>query len=266
MTRIIAIANQKGGVGKTTSSINFACGWARLVGPEKVLLIDIDPQANATAVMLGIEFAAGPRQSNLPTIGEVLREETVATDAILRVELEPSGSYAGSTVDIIPAHLELATIEVELSVAFRGEYRLRKSLGNIGHHYDVIIIDCPPSLGILTLNALVYASEVIIPVDPGVFPLIGLNLLRSTIGQVQEANPRLRLTGVLPTMCMNTAISGETVQELKTTFGDLVLPEIPRRVAIEESNVNGVDVFGAAPSTDGAQAYERAIRELINRD
>lgn len=265
MTRAIAVANQKGGVGKTTSSINFACGWGRMLGPGKVLLIDIDPQANATAVLLGLESAAGPRHSGALTIREVLKEEAEVSTTIRSIELEASDSYAATTVDVLPSHLELATIETELSVAFRGEYRLKKAMDGIARNYDVIIVDCPPSLGILTLNALVFCQEVVIPVDPGVFPLIGLNLLRGTIEQVREANPRLRISGVMPTMSMNTVISRETGEQLRDHFGELLLPEIPRRVAIEESHVNGIDVFGSAPGSDGAQAYARVIEELRNR-
>lgn len=265
MTRAIAVANQKGGVGKTTSSINFACGWSRQLGPGRVLLVDIDPQANATAVLLGLEAAAGPRHSGALTIREVLREEIEAADAIQSVDLQATDGYSATTVDVLPSHLELATIETELSVAFRGEYRLKKAMDDVARNYDVIIVDCPPSLGILTLNALVFCQEVVIPVDPGVFPLIGLNLLRGTIEQVREANPRLRISGVMPTMSMNTVISRETAEQLGDHFGDLLLPEIPRRVAIEESHVNGVDVFGSAPGSDGAQAYARVIEELRNR-
>ncbi|MBK9051619.1 MAG: ParA family protein [Chloroflexi bacterium] len=264
-TRIIALANQKGGVGKTTSSINLACGWARYMGADKVLLIDADPQANASAVLLGIEFAAGPRQPGQPTIREVLKEEVKASEALYEVPLEASGKYKASRLHILPAHLELALFEVELSVAFRGEYRLKKVLTEIERNYDLIIVDCPPSLGILTLNALIFAHEVIIPVDPGLFPLIGLNLLRKTIEQVKEANPALQIRGVIPTMQMNTVVSRETLDELHKNFGQLVLPGIPRRVAIEESHVNGVDVFQSAPDSDSAMAYDAIIQELMKR-
>lgn len=265
MKRTIAVANQKGGVGKTTSSINFACGLARKLGPGRVLLVDIDPQANATAVLLGLEFAAGPRHADVPTIREVLREEAAMGEAIQTVSLEKANGYAASTLDVLPSHLELATIETELSVAFRGEYRLKRALEAMDKTYEVIIVDCPPSLGILTLNALVCCDEIVIPVDPGMFPLIGLNLLRGTIEQVKEANPGLRIGGVMPTMSMNTVISRETIDELHGYFGDLLLPKIPRRVAIEESHVNGIDIFGSAPTSDGAAAYERVIEELMKR-
>jgi chromosome partitioning protein len=263
--RVIAVANQKGGVGKTTTAINLASGWARRRGPDRVLLIDIDPQANATAVLLGMEFAAGPR-GDQPVIVEVLRGQQPAAASIYEVELPAGGRRArASTLHVLPSHLELATCEVELSVAFRGEYALKKALDPIAGHYDAIVIDCPPSLGILTLNALVAATDVIIPVDPGVFPLIGLGLLQNTIGQVQEANPRLRIGGVLPTMTMNTVVSRETDEQLAATYGDLLLPAVPRRVAVEESHINGQDIFAAAPDSDSAVAYDRVVEELIGR-
>ncbi len=269
--RVVALLNQKGGVGKTTTSINIACGWARLAGPDRVLLVDIDPQANATAVLLGLEVAAGPRRTDRPTMREVLREEAPAATALQAVPLAPgngreaSPGQGATVLHILPAHLELATIEVELASTFRGEYRLKKALADLAPGYEVVIIDCPPSLGILTLNALICATEVVIPVDPGVFPLIGLNLLNSTIEQVREANPALHISGVLHTMSMNTVMSRETAEELVAVYGDLVLPAVPRRVAIEESHVQGQDVYSAAPRSDGAAAYGAVVEELRRR-
>ncbi len=265
MTRTIAIANQKGGVGKTTTSVNIACGWGRLNAGSRILLVDIDPQANATSVLLGMEAAAGPRQGNQPTIREVLREDVTADDALRQIQLEASSGYAAVTLDVLPAHLELAMIETELAVAFRGEHRLQQALTPLLHRYDLIIVDCPPSLGILTLNALIFCRDVVIPVDPGVFPLIGLNMLRRTIQQVRQSNPKLNIVGVLPTMSMNTVISRETIEQLETDFPGLLLPIIPRRVVIEEAHVSGIDVFGFAPNSDGADAYATVIKEIEQR-
>ena len=265
MTRILAVANQKGGVGKTTSSINIACGWAREVGPDRVLLVDIDPQANATAVLMGIEIAGGPRRSDIMTIRDVLHDDVPAQEAIYGIELEAVGRSKATTVHVMPAHLELATLEVELAVAFRGEYKLQKALAPTANNYDAIVIDCPPSLGILTLNALIMATEVIIPVDPGVFPLIGLNLLNNTIEQVRQANEDLHIAAVIPTMSMNTVVSRETIDQLRASYGDLVMKPVPRRVAIEESHVSGIDVFAAAPSSDGAAAYKKVLKEIMKR-
>ena len=264
--RVLAIANQKGGVGKTTTSINIACGWARVAGPDRVLLIDMDPQANATAVLLGMEFAAGPRRTEAPVIVDVLRGAVGVEQATYAAELAPAGKkLPASNLHVLPSHLELATIEVELSVAFRGEYALKKALDQVAHRYDAIIIDCPPSLGILTLNALIMATDVLIPVDPGIFPLIGLSLLGNTVRQVQEANPKLRISGVIPTMTANTVVSRETEEELAEAYGDLLLPPVPRRVAVEESHVQGVDIFAMAPRSSAALAYSKVVEELISR-
>jgi chromosome partitioning protein len=148
MTRTIAIANQKGGTGKTTSAINIACGWARAIGPDRVLLVDLDPQANATAVALDVGLAVGPRRPDVPTIKEVLLEETAVSDAI---QVKPlagvdglAGFQADSNLHVLPSHLELAVLESLLSNTFRGEYRLKKQMESVRRNYDVIIVDCPP--------------------------------------------------------------------------------------------------------------------------
>ena len=268
MTRILGIANQKGGVGKTTSAVNIACGAARRLGNDRVLLVDIDPQANATHVLLGVEVSAGPRRVDLPTVREVLDGSVSAEDAIQGIELESiklkSGeTLPGSLLHMLPSHLELATLEPILTAQFRGEYQLRKTLASIVGDYDLVIVDCPPSLGALTLNALLLCEEVIIPVNPGEFALVGLGLLQSTIQQAREANPRLRIGGVLPNAIGRTRLSKETVAALKQHFGKLVLPAIPERVAIGEAHSSGGDVFSYAPNSDGATAYLAVVDQLI---
>lgn len=268
MTRILAFANQKGGVGKTTSAINVACGAARYLGRDRVLVIDIDPQANATHTLLGIEMAAGPRRVGVHTVREVLLEEVSAADAIRVVELDAASGTTyqlnASNIHVLPSHLELATIEAMLTTQFRSEYRLQKAMTDLNGRYDAIIIDCPPSLGNLTLNALLYCDGVIIPVSPGEFSLVGLGLLQSTIAQAQEANPRLHIAGILPNMTNNTRLSKETVEALAAHFGDRILPSVPSRVAIGEAHSSGGDIFAYAPETDGAAAYYDAIRGMFD--
>ncbi|MBK9054660.1 MAG: ParA family protein [Chloroflexi bacterium] len=264
MTRIIAIANQKGGTGKTTSTINLVAGLARR--QQRTLLVDMDPQANATAVFLGVPFAAGPRQPNINTVYELLVNQVAASQALHRITLRPlTGDTIPATMDILPAHLDLASAELELVNAFERERRLRQALEPIQRHYDFIVIDCPPSLGLLTVNALMTATEVLIPVDTGVFPIIGLNLLRRTIQMVSQANIHLRIAGIIPTLTDRTALSRDTHEELATTFGELLLPAIPRRVAIGEAHAAGLDIFAYDPQGDSRVAYGELVAEVIRR-
>jgi chromosome partitioning protein len=199
VARIIAIASQKGGTGKTTNAINLAAGLARSNTRRKVLLVDSDPQANATAVLLGVSVAAGPRDPKIYSTYEVILGEARADEAVKSILLRDERSNADVSLDILPSHLDLASAELELVNAFERERRLRRALDPIAARYDVILIDCPPSLGLLTVNALMAASEVLIPVDPGLFPLIGLNMLYKTIDMVRQANPELRVLGIVPT-------------------------------------------------------------------
>lgn len=265
MTRIIAIANQKGGTGKTTTAINLAAGLARINPAHRVLLIDIDPQANATAVFLGVPFAAGPRQADQPTIYEVLLERADARRAIQSIHLFNGEDHPPVRLDILPAHLDLASAELELVNSFERERRLRHALASVQKAYDYILIDCPPSLGLLTVNALMTATEVLIPVDPGLFPLIGLNLLNKTIEMVRQANPGLQVMGVLPTLADRTALARDTQGELAQTFGDRLLPTIPRRVAFGEAHAAGQDIFLYDTNGDSALAYADLVREIVNR-
>jgi chromosome partitioning protein len=269
MPRIIAFANQKGGVAKTTSAINFACIWARALPDDRVLFVDADAQANATAVLIGTAFAAGPRQPNVPTIKEVLLEEATAADTLVATTL-PEVSFKNKLLPekrlhVLPAHLELAVVEPLLNTIFRGEYRLKNALRPLMSHYDLIVIDCPPSLGALTHNALMCAEEVVIPVSPGAFPIIGLNYLNGTIQRAQEGNPYLRLSGVLPTMVRNTDVSNHTLEELQQYYGELLLPAIPLLTVIDEANLLEMDIFSYKPTSRGAGAYLDAVNELKGR-
>ena len=265
MSRIIAIANQKGGVGKTTCAINIAYGWARMRGAGKVLIVDSDPQANATSVVLSIPFANGPRRAGVGVLYEVLLDRIKASEVIQTVEVEANSSHPATSLDILPAHLQLAEAESQLMGEFHREYKLKTALAEIQDRYEVVIIDCPPSLGVLTMNALLAANEVIIPVEPGVFPLVGIQYLHSTIGKIQRVNQELRITGVLPTMVDRTVLARETRERLVQSFGDAVLPGIPRRVVIGEAHAAGQDIFGYEPNGEMAQAFTEVIQEVMAR-
>ena len=265
MTRIIAVANQKGGVGKTTCAINIAYGWARMRGTGSVLLIDADPQANATSVALGIPFANGPRRAGVGVLYEVLLDRLSAREVVQTVTVPENSNYPATSLDILPSHLQLAEAEAQLMGEFHREYKLKTALAEIQESYEAIFIDCPPSLGVLTMNALLAANEVIIPVEPGVFPLVGIQYLNSTIEKIKRANQDLHITGVLPTMTDRTVLARETQQQLEKGFGEMLLPSIPRRVVIGEANAAGQDIFGFEPHGDSAAAFAAVVQEVMAR-
>lgn len=260
---------QKGGTGKTTCSINLAAGLARGIGdsPQRVLLIDMDPQANATSVFLSPKFALGPTDSAVTTY-EVLVNQADPREAIKEIRLEANNraGYRAATMDLLPSHIRLARAELDLLGVLRREDRLAATIRSLGNVYDTIIIDCPPSLGILTLNALMAASEVLIPVEPGYFPLIGIGLLQQTINDVAQIN-ELHLAGVIPTMQDRTVEARETLEGLQQMFGSRVLPSIPSRVAIRNAHAAQMDIFGYATdaaSQDAAEAFAALVKGVRN--
>lgn len=270
-TRLIALASQKGGVGKTTAAINIASGWARMGRGKRVLLIDLDPQANATAVLMGVPFAAGPRQEGVPTVREVLMEEATVEETLQEIELpgmrlKGGKTYPAGVLHVLPSHLELAMIEPVLNSRFMGEYRLKTAMESIVDNYDAIIVDCPPSLGSISLNALLFCHEVIVPIDPGLFPLIGLALLEKTIVQAQKINPDLHIAGILPIMIDKTNVSADTMAQLEAHYSDLILPIIPRRTIIGEAITAAQDVFSYAPASNGADAFAALLQDLMTKE
>lgn len=253
MAKKIAIVNQKGGVGKSTTAVNFSAGLAEK--QNKVLLIDIDPQGNASSG-LGINKSEVEK-----TIYDLLIESEPALEAILPSETK--------NLDIIPANIELAGAEIELVSIMSRESRLQKSLAKIDTDYDFIIIDCPPSLGLLTLNALTAADSVIVPIQCEYYALEGLGQLMNTIDLVRKnLNEDLRIEGVLMTMYdARTNLSQQVIEEVEEYFSELVFKTvIPRNVRLSEAPSFGQTILAYSSKSKGALAYRKLAEEVISLD
>ncbi|WP_074515072.1 MULTISPECIES: ParA family protein [unclassified Selenomonas] len=251
LTKIIAVANQKGGVGKTTTSVNLAACLAEK--KKKVLLVDCDPQGNASSGY-GIDKSALEQ-----TIYHVLIDNVAVQDVIQKTEFK---------VDVLPANIELAGAEVELVAAISRETRLKKALDSVKENYDYIIIDCPPSLGLLTLNSLAAADSVLMPIQCEFYALEGVSQLMNTIELVRSnLNPQLEVEGVLMTMFdSRTKLSEQVVDEVRNNFGDTVYKTmIPRTVRLSEAPSYGEPILYYDKRSKGAEVYLKLAKEVIAR-
>ncbi len=250
VTKIIALANQKGGVGKTTSSVNLSSSLAFL--GKKVLLVDIDPQGNASS---GVGINKGEIEN---CIYNVLVDDVPLRDVRERTELD--------NLDVIPATIQLAGAEVELVPAISRELRLKRAIDTIKDEYDYIIIDCPPSLGLLTLNALTASDSVLIPVQCEYYALEGLSQLLNTIRIVQkQLNSELQIEGVLLTMLdARTNLGIQVIEEVKKYFQNKVFDTIiPRNVRLSEAPSHGKPILLYDPKSKGAEVYLELAKEVI---
>lgn len=250
MGKTVAIANQKGGVAKTTTAVNLA-SWLSLLG-RKVLLVDIDPQGNTTSGV-GID-----KDSLEQCIYDVIINKTPVSQIVMPCVVE--------NLSVIPSTIELAGAEIELVSVQDREKILREALSQVKDEYDFVIIDCPPSLGLLTINALTSADSVLIPIQCEYYALEGLGQLMNTIGLVQQhLNPNLQLEGVLLTMFDGrTNLSIQVVEEVKKFFRDKVYRTIiPRNVRLSEAPSHGQPVMIYDKRSRGAEVYHDLAKEVM---
>lgn len=252
-SRIIAIANQKGGVGKTTTTVNLATALAAC--GQKVLLIDLDPQGNAST---GFGIDASMREKN---IYDVLFDLTPVSETIQNTKVKG--------LDVIPSSVDLSGAEIQLIDTPNREQRLKEGLAKLSNQYDYIFIDCPPSLGLLTLNALIAAQSVLVPLQCEFYALEGLSQLKNTIDRVQNSfNPTLDLYGIVLTMYdKRNNLSAQVEQDVRGFFGDIVFETIiPRNVKVSEAPSHGLPAIVYDMTCAGSEAYLKLAKEIIERE
>ena len=250
MARVISIANQKGGVGKTTTTVNLGVALAQM--KKRVLVLDMDPQG-ALSAGLGRDGYA---------LKETIYNALVTPGYTLSRLIYPAQAY----LDLVPANVELEAAEVELIGEIRREFVLRRLLEPVIAYYDYVLIDCPPSLGVLTLNALCASSEVLIPMQCEYFAMRGIRLLLDAIVKVRaRLNPQLQLTGILPTMyATGTVHAREVLREIRAAFGDKVYDVVVHKsIRFAESSLASQSIMEYEASHKGGEAYREVARQLV---
>jgi chromosome partitioning protein len=249
--KIIAVANQKGGVGKTITAINIAAYFASY--GYKTILIDMDPQSNATS---GLGFSQD--KIKISTYSLIIYSED-PDKAILNTQYE--------NLKLIPSTKQLSGAEVELVTVFKREFRLKEAIQKLEENYDFIIIDCPPSLGLITINALSAAKDILIPIQCSYFALEGVTQLLNIIDMVKRSlNVKLEVQGVFMTMYSRSNLADGIINEIKNYFGDKFYNSIiPKNVRLDESASHGKPIIAFDKNAKGAKAYDELAKEIISR-
>jgi chromosome partitioning protein len=249
---VISIANQKGGVGKTTTAINLAAGLA--ISGKKVLLIDLDPQANSSLTFL-------PHEIIDRSVYELLTEPDIGIDEVVRQTAIPE-------LDILPSRINLAKFESKLIGEFDAPFRLKDRIDGASKKYDYVLIDTPPTLGLITVNALVASNYLIIPIQPSYFALEGTDDLLETVEKVKaRPNPNLQVLGVVITLLdKRTTLAKDIQEQIRQVFGDKVFETvISKSVRLEESPAYKESIFTFAPNSSGAVEYSSLCKEVLSR-
>ena len=252
MTSILAVTNQKGGVGKTTTAINLAAGIA--LSKKKTLLIDLDPQSNATMAFVDSRDVQG-------SMYDVFSDPTATMKSIIRPTKDPH-------LFLAPARLALAKLEQQLAGQFDAPFKLKDALMPLVHDFEYIVLDTPPALGILTVNALVAANYLVVPIQAAYFAIEGTDDLIETFGRIRSRpNPDLKILGVVITLFdKRTNISRDTHEQIRATFGSaLFKTKISKNVRLEESPAYKETIFSFAPKSPGAEEYRKLAQEVIQR-
>ena len=252
---IISVANQKGGAAKTTSAVNLAAGL--VLEGYKVLLLDMDPQTNATQVFLHPDVEVELEQS----LYSSLIHYSPITPLIRKTALD--------NLDFVPSHIRMSGVDLDLAHVYDNRSaRLRRALNGVSDRYDYVIIDNPPALGLLTVNSFVASDKILIPVSTGFFALTGLVQLLETVEMVKQTqlNPKLDIVGVLCTFSERTNVSSDVERQLRDHFDSLVFDiKIPKNISLEEAHSNHTHIFEYAPTSAGARAYKALVKEVLAR-
>ena len=251
-THVVAIMNQKGGVGKTTTAVNVAAAIGEM--GYKVLVVDLDPQGNTTSGF-GVE-----KDKVENSVYDMLLGDNAAQDAVLKVD--------SKNISILPSTIQLAGAEIELVSVTSRETRVKDALADVKDEYDYVFMDCPPSLGILTMNALTAATDLLVPIQCEYYALEGVAKLLETTKMVKaHLNPSLELLGVVMTMYdKRTTLSRQVVKEVKGYFGYKVFKTmIPRNVRLSEAPSYGQPIVSYAPKSKGAESYRKLAKEVVAR-